>query len=71
MIDDADRHSVERAVASIPPIDALVMNAGGRGAKQPVGITPDGVTNIFAVNRPASRCCRGLIEEQKLHNVPY
>jgi NAD(P)-dependent dehydrogenase (short-subunit alcohol dehydrogenase family) len=71
MIDVSSLDSVRGAVASLPgPIDAVVMNAGGRGGKQPAVLTPDGVTSIFAVNVLGhAALLDGLIEAQKLREV--
>ncbi|GLU51463.1 SDR family NAD(P)-dependent oxidoreductase [Dyadobacter frigoris] len=50
MMDVADPESVRLAVKSLKnPIDALIMNAGG-GGKNPMNLTKDGVTEIFAAN---------------------
>jgi len=46
----ADPAAVRIAVASLhEPIDALIMNAGG-GGKDPMALTKEGVTEIFAAN---------------------
>ena len=51
IIDVSNLDSVRAAAASITePIDALVMNAGGMGGKNPGQKTTDGVTLLFAVN---------------------
>ncbi|MDB1123410.1 SDR family NAD(P)-dependent oxidoreductase [Vibrio algarum] len=51
LIDVSDLSSVHRAIESLKnPIDALVMNAGGWGGENPLALTDDGVTNVFAVN---------------------
>jgi len=51
LMDVSNIDSVKAAVASLnEPIDALVMNAGGMGGKNPGGLTSDGVTEIFAAN---------------------
>lgn len=51
LIDVSDLNSVRAAVESFQePLDALVMNAGGSGGKEPNRITADGVTQQFAVN---------------------
>lgn len=43
--------SVRKAVGTLQePIDAVVLNAGGIGGKQPQQQTPEGVTTITAVN---------------------
>ncbi|WP_444883583.1 SDR family NAD(P)-dependent oxidoreductase [Microbulbifer sp. PSTR4-B] len=51
LIDVADQQSVKEAVKNLDsPVDALVMNAGGTGGKEFYNKTPEGVTQIFAVN---------------------
>ena len=51
IMDVSDPISVKNAVARLDePIDALIMNAGGMGGKNPEKITKDGVTNITATN---------------------
>lgn len=43
--------SVRAAIETIKlPIDAVVMNAGGAGGKEPSAITEDGVTSLFGGN---------------------
>jgi NAD(P)-dependent dehydrogenase (short-subunit alcohol dehydrogenase family) len=43
--------SVRAAIPSINrPLDAVVMNAGGTGGPNPMALTADGVTEIFAAN---------------------
>ena len=71
MIDVADLRSVRNAVAALPePVDAVVMNAGGSGGKDPAARTGDGVTQIFAVNVLGhAALLDGLIEQRKLANV--
>jgi NAD(P)-dependent dehydrogenase (short-subunit alcohol dehydrogenase family) len=50
-IDVMDMDSVRAAVRALPaPIDGLVMNAGGVGGPTPRAKTPDGSTQLFAVN---------------------
>lgn len=50
-IDVSNLDSVRSAVESLKePIDALVMNAGGTGGKNPYEKTADGVMQMFAVN---------------------
>lgn len=50
VLDLADLHSVRRAVLSLEePVDALLMNGGG-GGKNPLGLTRQGTTEIFATN---------------------
>ncbi len=51
IMDVSDTDSVRNAVARLSePIDALIMNAGGMGGKNPEKLTNDGVTNMTAVN---------------------
>lgn len=51
LMDVTNLDSVRTAVASLKePIDALIMNAGGMGGKNPKKITKDGVTMMFATN---------------------
>ncbi len=51
IIDVSSPTSVRGAVGQLQdPIDALIMNAGGMGGKEPSKITDDGVTQIFAAN---------------------
>ena len=71
IIDVADMRSVQSTVASISePVDALVMNAGGTGGRDPAARTRDGVTQIFAVNVLGhAALLEGLIAQHKLGNV--
>ncbi|WNJ20507.1 SDR family NAD(P)-dependent oxidoreductase [Pontibacter sp. G13] len=51
IMDVSDTDSVRRAVREVTtPVDALVMNAGGTGGKNPEKLTKDGVTTITASN---------------------
>ncbi len=51
LIDVSNLASVRAAVEALhEPLDALVMNAGGNGGKNPLATTADGVTQQFAVN---------------------
>lgn len=51
ILDTSDPESVRQAVDSLKqPVDALILNAGGMGGKNPGVLTPDGVTEMFAVN---------------------
>jgi NAD(P)-dependent dehydrogenase (short-subunit alcohol dehydrogenase family) len=51
LMDVTDPASVRAAVAELStPIDAVILNAGGTGGRQPNSLTKDGVTNIFATN---------------------
>ncbi|MEM7243635.1 MAG: SDR family NAD(P)-dependent oxidoreductase [Pseudomonadota bacterium] len=50
-IDVSSTASVRKAVKSLStPIDAVILNAGGTGGRNPNAHTKDGVTNIFAAN---------------------
>ena len=68
IMDVADPASVRAALASLKePIDDLVMNAGGSGGKTPLGLTKDGVTDIFASNVLGHvALLEGLIKADKL-----
>ncbi len=51
IMDVSDTDSVKKGVRALSePIDALIMNAGGTGGKNPEKLTKDGVTNITATN---------------------
>ncbi|MEM9326870.1 MAG: SDR family NAD(P)-dependent oxidoreductase [Bacteroidota bacterium] len=51
IMDVADPSSVRKAVADLyEPVDALIMNAGGTGGRNPAEHTKEGVTNITATN---------------------
>ncbi len=51
LMDVSQPESVRNAVSTIKePIDALILNAGGMGGKDPYVVTNDGVTQIFATN---------------------
>ncbi|WP_338395811.1 SDR family NAD(P)-dependent oxidoreductase [Fulvitalea axinellae] len=51
IMDVSDSDSVRRAVAELDePVDALILNAGGMGGKEPAKRTKDGVTVITASN---------------------
>lgn len=51
LMDMNEPDSVRTAVAMVDkPLDAVVLNAGGMGGKNPALMTKDGVTSIFAVN---------------------
>lgn len=51
IMDTSKPESVKNAVKLIKePIDALIMNAGGIGGKEPSNLTKDGVTQVFASN---------------------
>ena len=71
IMDVSDPNSVKHAVDSIShPIDALIMNAGGMGGKEPEKLTKDGVTNMFAANMLGHVALVDLlIAQDKLKNV--
>ena len=51
IVDVSDPDSVRSAIANLEePIDALIMNAGGMGGKNPGELTDDGISNLFAAN---------------------
>ncbi len=51
IMDVSDPQSVREAVSRLPEaIDAVIMNAGGIGGKNPRALNSDGVTTITAVN---------------------
>ncbi|MES0807855.1 SDR family NAD(P)-dependent oxidoreductase [Roseibium sp. SCPC15] len=51
LMDMSDPASVRSAVANMEePVDAVVLNAGGMGGRDPAAKTGSGVTSIFAVN---------------------
>ncbi|WP_170422481.1 SDR family NAD(P)-dependent oxidoreductase [Ruegeria arenilitoris] len=51
LMDVTSPASVRAAVAALStPIDAVILNAGGTGGRNPNSLTSDGVTNIFATN---------------------
>lgn len=51
IVDVSDLNSVRRAVSNLKsPVDAVILNAGGTGGREPHKHTSTGVTNIFAVN---------------------
>ena len=51
IMDVSTIRSVRSALGSVrEPIDAIVMNAGGSGGKDPMTLTQDGVTRIFGGN---------------------
>jgi NAD(P)-dependent dehydrogenase (short-subunit alcohol dehydrogenase family) len=71
IMDVSKPDSVRTAVAKLnEPIDALIMNAGGMGGKQPGTITNDGVTQIFAANVLGHVVLLDeLLKARKLNNV--
>ncbi len=51
IMDVSDPGSVRTAVAGLKePVDALIMNAGGMGGKNPMQVNSKGVTSLFAAN---------------------
>lgn len=51
LMDVSDPKSVENYVNQLSQtIDAVILNAGGQGGKDPLAITPTGMTNIAATN---------------------
>lgn len=51
VLDTTDLISVRAAVAALTePVDVVVMNAGGVGGHDPLALTPDGATEVFAAN---------------------
>ena len=51
VMDMSDLVSIRSAIREVePPLDGLVMNAGGSGGKTPLALTTDGVTELFASN---------------------
>jgi NAD(P)-dependent dehydrogenase (short-subunit alcohol dehydrogenase family) len=71
LMDVSSIESVKKAVESLPePIDALIMNAGGMGGKDPFEQTKDGVTSIFAANVLGHAVLvEELLKANKLTNV--
>ena len=71
LIDVSNLDSVRSAVASLnEPIDALIMNAGGMGGKEPNALTKDGVIQIFSTNVLGHVLLLDeLIAANKLNNV--
>lgn len=70
IIDVSSPASVRSAITSLKsPIDALIMNAGG-GGKNPMALTKDGVTQIFAANVLGHAVLlEELIKSKQLKNV--
>jgi NAD(P)-dependent dehydrogenase (short-subunit alcohol dehydrogenase family) len=70
IIDTTDLASVQAAVDSLPPIDALVMNAGGIGGTTPLEKTADGVTHVFGANVLGhAQLLEGLLAADKLKSA--
>jgi NAD(P)-dependent dehydrogenase (short-subunit alcohol dehydrogenase family) len=68
LMDVSDPSSVRAAIRSIRrPVDALVMNAGGIGGREPLAQTKDGVTQVFALNLLGHvELFDGLLRSEKL-----
>jgi NAD(P)-dependent dehydrogenase (short-subunit alcohol dehydrogenase family) len=71
IMDVSDPSSVRLAVEKLSnPIDALIMNAGGMGGKDPMDVTSNGVTSLFAANLLGHVVLLDeLINEKKLNKV--
>ncbi len=71
LMDVSSIDSVRKAVANLTePIDALIMNAGGMGGKDPSKLTEDGVSQIFATNVLGHVVLVDeLVKANKLNNV--
>ena len=71
IMDVSNPKSVKKALSSFEgEIDALIMNAGGIGGKQPQKITEDGVTFQFASNVLGHAILlENLIDQGRLRNV--
>ncbi|HTP51270.1 MAG TPA: SDR family NAD(P)-dependent oxidoreductase [Anaeromyxobacteraceae bacterium] len=68
LMDVSDPSSVRAAIRSIRrPVDALVMNAGGIGGREPLALTKAGVTQVFALNLLGHvELFDGLLRSEKL-----
>ena len=71
IMDVSNPDSVRKAVGTLKePLDALIMNAGGTGGKNPKDKTPEGVTQITAINLLGHVVLLDeLIKEEKLKNI--
>jgi NAD(P)-dependent dehydrogenase (short-subunit alcohol dehydrogenase family) len=71
IMDVSDPVSVKQAVESLEtPVDALIMNAGGLGGKNPSQLSNEGTTMLFATNVLGHVVLVDeLIKENKLNNV--
>ena len=71
IMDVSDLASVRKAVDSLDqPVDALIMNAGGMGGKDPSQLTKDGATMLFASNVLGHvHLVDELLKVNKLNNV--
>ena len=66
IIDTSNLESVRNAVQEVSePIDGLVLNAGGQGGSDPLGLTEYGVTNSIATNLLGHVFLVDLLLEQK------
>ena len=70
ILDMTDSNSVKKAISKIPnPIDALVLNAGGMGGKNPEKKTESGMNFISATNLLGHVVLvEELIKEDKIKN---
>lgn len=67
LMDVTDPVSVRAAVAKLcTPIDAVILNAGGTGGREPNSLTCEGVTNIFATNVLGHVVLVGALLERQL-----
>lgn len=71
IIDVSNLESIHNVVDNIKdPIDGIVMNAGGFGGSNYMKLTPEGTTNIYAVNILGhSMLLERLLEQNKLTSV--
>ena len=71
IMDVSNPDSVRTAVSNLKePVDALIMNAGGMGGKDPLTTTQNGVTSLFAANVLGHVVLLDeLMKEKKLNNV--
>lgn len=70
LMDMSDPRSVETSVNQLPQaVDAVILNAGGQGGKDPLAITPSGMTNIAATNLLGHmKLVDQLIKQKKINN---
>ena len=71
IMDVSNPDSVRSAVAGLKePVDALIMNAGGMGGKNPMDVISNGVTSLFAANVLGHVVLLDeLLKENKLNKV--
>ncbi len=71
IMDVSNPESVKSAVAGLKePIDALIMNAGGMGGKDPLQLNSNGVTSLFAANLHGHVVLMDeLVKSKKLNKV--